>query len=465
MKIRTRLIILFTVLTIVILSLFATVIFQSAKKSREREYYDLLKKEALTKANLFFNARVEKQTLQQIYRNNRKTLNEVEVAVYDTAFVLLYHDALDIDFVKEDHRMIRDIYSKGQIQFFQQGWQVVGLSYDFDGRRYAITAAGYDQYGYNKSDSLLVSIFLVFGVSILFIVVAGIFFSRKAFEPVADMISKAKSISVSNLDMRLPGNGSKDELADLAGTFNEMLDRLESSFDAQKRFVSNISHELRTPLSTIITELELSADNGLTEQQYTAAIRNALNDSRRLARLANSLLDFAKASYDPSEITFKPVRIDELLLDARQQLQKADPTYKVDIHFEGDFENDEEISVNGNLYLLKVAFANLFENGCKFSDERQSSVSVSFGKDITLHFSDHGIGIAPDDLPSIFTPFYRGQNGSFADGNGIGLSLTQKIVGLHKGTISVTSTPNLGTTFTVMLPAIGPPVNSLLIKL
>jgi signal transduction histidine kinase len=454
MKIRTRLIILFTVLTIVILSLFATVIFQSAKKSREREYYSLLKKEALTKANLFFNAKVEKQTLQQIYRNNRKTLNEVEVAIYDTAFALLYHDAVDIDFVKETRPMVRDIHSKGQIQFYQDDWQVVGLRYDFEGNNYAITAAGYDQYGYNKLNSLLTNIFLVFAMSVLFIVVAGIFFSRKAFEPVAEMIGKAKRISATNLDMRLPANGNKDELADLAGTFNAMLDRLESSFDAQKRFVSNISHELRTPLATIITELELSAANGLTEQQYTAAIDNALNDSRRLARLATSLLDFAKASYDPSEITFKPVRIDELLLDARQQLQKANPSYKIDIHFEGDFENDEEISVNGNLYLLQVAFTNLFENGCKFSDEHQSSVSVSFGREITLRFSDRGIGIAAADLPSIFTPFYRGPNGSFADGNGIGLSLTQKIVGLHQGTVSVISEQGHGTTFTVVLPAI-----------
>ena len=460
MKIRTRLIILFTVLTILILSLFATVIFQSAKKSREKEYYALLKKEALTKANLFFNAKVEKRTLQQIYRNNRKTLNEVEVAIYDTAFALLYHDAVDIDFVKETRPMIRDIHSKGQIQFYQQDWQVVGLSYDYDGHSYIITAAGYDQYGYNKLNSLLANIFLVFAVSVIFIIAAGIFFSRKAFEPVADMIGKAKSISATNLDMRLPGNGNRDELADLASTFNEMLDRLESSFDAQKRFVSNISHELRTPLSTVITELELSAGNGLTEQRYTSAIRNALDDARRLARLSTSLLDFAKASYDPSEITFKPVRIDELLLDVRQQLQKANPSYKIDIHFEGDFENDEEISVNGNLYLLKVAFTNLFENGCKFSGEHQSSVSVSFGKEIVLHFSDRGIGIAADDLPSIFSPFYRGQNGLFADGNGIGLSLTQKIVGLHKGTIFVTSTQNLGTTFTVKLPAIEAPEES-----
>jgi signal transduction histidine kinase len=166
-------------------------------------------------------------------------------------------------------------------------------------------------------------------------------------------------------------------------------------------------------------------------------------------------LDLAKASYDRSEIAFKPIRIDEILLDARQQVQKANPDYKIDIHFENDFENDNQISVNGNEYLLKVAFANLMENGCKFSKDKQSTVFISFGNEkIILRFSDKGIGISEDDMKNIFTPFYRGENKTFAEGNGIGLSLTQKIITLHKGIIAVLSKEKLGTTFTVELPSI-----------
>jgi signal transduction histidine kinase len=167
------------------------------------------------------------------------------------------------------------------------------------------------------------------------------------------------------------------------------------------------------------------------------------------------LLDFAKASYDPSEIAFKQVRIDEVLLDARQQLQRANLEYKVDIHFEQEFEDDSEISVKGNEYLLKTAFVNLFENGCKFSENRQSMVSVSFDrKKIILKFSDKGIGIPLNDIKNIFTPFYRGDNKKYADGNGIGLSLTHKIIQLHNGTITAASTPSKGTTFTIILESL-----------
>lgn len=456
MKIRTRLTVLFTLITATILLAFATVIYYSAKESREQEFYLLLKKEAITKANLFFNARVDKQTLQDIYQNNRKILNEVEVAIYDTSFTLLYHDAVDIDFVKETKQMIDEINQKGDISFYEGKWQVVGIKFDFQGQHFIVTAAAYDEYGYSKLDNLFKTIVIVFIISILVICIIGRFFSRKAFEPVREMAEKATNISATNLDLRLPDNGNKDELSELANTFNEMLNRLENSFDAQKHFVSNISHELRTPLAAIITELELSANKDRDIEEYKMVIQNVLHDAKRIVRLSNSLLDLAKASYDPSEIAFKVIRIDEVLLDARLQVQKANPSYNIDIHFENDFENDNQISVNANEYLLKIAFANLFENGCKFSENKQSRVSIIFRDGmIILAFTDKGIGISQEDIKKIFKRFYRGQNKTFATGSGIGLFLTHKIVVLHKGTITVESIVNQGTTFTVSLPVIG----------
>lgn len=455
MKIRTRLTILFTLITATILLAFASVIYISAKENREKEFYSLLRNEALTKANLFFNAKVETKTLQDIYKSNRQILNEVEVAIYDRSFNLLYHDAVDIDYVKETLEMINEIYQKGEKQFYQEEWQVIGLRYEFENKNYIITATAIDQYGYNKLDSLLKNSIIVFVISILFIYIAGRFFSKRAFDPVMEMTEKAKAISATNLYLRLNSNGSKDELSELANTFNEMLSRLENSFDAQKNFVSNISHELRTPLAAIITELELSVNKEKNVVEYKSTIQNALGDAKKLVRLSNSLLDLAKASYDPTEISFKQIRIDEILLDARQQVQQVNPDYKIDIAFEQEFENDNQITVNGNEYLLKVAFANLFENSCKFSKDKQSSASILFEKEkIQLRFRDKGTGISEDDLKNIFTPFYRGENKQFAEGNGIGLSLTQKIIHLHKGTITVQSKQSHGTVFTVELQTV-----------
>lgn len=453
MKIRTRLTFLFTFLTATLLFLFASVIYISAQSDREKEFYDLLKKEAITKINLLFSAQVSQETLQDIYHSNREVLYEVEVAIYDTAFNLLYHDAEGIDFVKETREMNDEIIHNGEIRFYQQSWQVMGMLYTYDGRDYVITAAAYDQYGFSKLNSLLRNIVLVFIASIIVIFVVGFYFAKRAFDSVKKITSKARQISATNLDLRLTDTDSKDELAEMTSTFNKMLDRLENSFDAQKDFVSNISHELRTPLAAIIAELQLSLSKERTVSEYKLSINNALEDSERLVQLSNNLLDLAKANYDRSEISFKPIRVDELLLDARQDVKLANSSYKVDIHFEKDIDDEKDLTVLGNAYLLKLAFINLFDNGCKFSTDQKSIVSVNFTPhNILLRFSDRGIGIAKEDIPHVFSAFFRGENKQFAQGNGIGLSLTKKILELHHGTIDIESEKNVTTTFLVSLP-------------
>lgn len=453
MKIRTKLTLLFSLVTASILLLFASVIYYSAKQNRNTEFYSLLKKEAITKANLFFDAKVPSQTLQQIYHNNTKTINEVEVAIYNSSFHLLYHDAVNIDFVKETPAMINDIYKKGEIKFYQGDWQVIGLLYKFENKNYVITAAAYDQFGYNELSTLLKNTCIIFIISIIFIFIAGYYFSKKAFEPVKEITDRMNEISASHLNLRLEANPNKDELSDLTVTFNQMLTRLEKSFEAQKHFVSNISHELRTPLAAMIAELELSVNKNKTSEEYKIILQNSLSDAKKITKLSNSLLDFAKASYDPSEIAYKPVRIDEILLDACQQVQQANPGYKTNLLFGNDFLHDNQILVNGNEYLLKVAFVNLLENGCKFSEDHLCQVSISFFcNTIQIEFADRGIGISQEDIPHIFTPFYRGKNKEFTYGNGIGLSLTKKIILLHSGTVTISNNLHKGTTFTLQLP-------------
>lgn len=306
---------------------------------------------------------------------------------------------------------------------------------------------------FSNARDMRIALIIGFFVAILLTLLAGGLFSRMALAPFSRMVDKVEEITASNLDLRIPERKGKDEIAELATTFNRMLDRLENSFDAQKQFVSNISHELRTPLSTIIAELEIAAAKERTVAEYHEITMLILKDARRLARLCNGLLDLAKASYDQTEIAFREIRLDELLLDTRKEVLKANPVYRVNIIFEREIEDANFISASGNIYLLKVAFANLIENGCKFSDDRQSTIAISFhGKNTILRFSDTGIGIAPEELSKIFTPFYRGVNRQYAEGNGIGLSLTDRIIRLHHGALSVTSRVGEGTTFTIELP-------------
>lgn len=453
MKIRLKLALLFTALFAALLVTFALIIYYSNARGREDEYFKRLHQQAITKTNLLLGAKVQPAVLQLIYKNSLNSLPQEEVAVYDTGFHLLYHDAVDIDKVKETKGMIDSIVRLREIRFYVNDLQAIGFLYTYAGKDYVITAAAKDDYGFRKLRDLRVALLVGFAIAVALTLLAGSLFSRQALQPVSEMVDKVEEITASNLDLRIGEGNGKDEMAELAITFNRMLDRLESSFDAQKQFVSNISHELRTPLAAIIAELEIASTRERTTREYREIIGLILQDARRLVKLSNGLLDLAKASYDQSEIAFKELRLDELILDTRQNVLKSNPGYKVNIIFEREIEDDDFISVLGNEYLLKVAFTNLIENGCKFSDDKQSAISISFyERNVIIRFSDTGIGIAPEELANIFTPFFRGSNQKYTDGNGIGLSLTDKIIRLHKGSLSVASRLREGTTFTIELP-------------
>lgn len=403
MQIKTRLTVLFTLLVAALLSAFALTVYFTSSETREEEYFKRLKQQGATKANLLFDTKVTPNVLQLIYKKAPNALYQEEVAIYDTAFNLLYHDAVEIDKVKETQGMIDSIIAEKEIHFYVRDMQVVGFLYEHNRKQYVITSAAIDGYGIAKLTNLRHTLIIAFFISIVLIFFVGQFLAKQSLRPVSVIVDKVKNITATNLDLRVDEGNRKDELSALAVTFNEMLQRLENSFDAQKQFVSNISHELRTPLTAMLAELQLTAQKERNIEEYKKANEHIISDTKKLIRLSNSLLDFAKANYDHTEISFREIRIDEVLLDAMNDVRHNQPDYKVNILFKKEIENDAFISVKGNEYLLKTAFINLIENGCKFSNDKQSIVSISYNdKNIIINFVDNGIGISEEDLKKYF---------------------------------------------------------------
>ncbi len=378
MKIRTRLTLDYIGITAFVMLFLMVLLYFSSKKSREQEFSLGLKQEAITKANLFLKNKVDASTMQSIYRNNRAFLDEVEVAIYTPDFVLLYHDAMEIDIIKETPEMLQSIVDKKEINFYVGRYQGVGLLYAYEGKEYILTAAAYDGYGYAKMDRMS-AVMILLGVSgMLLLFIAGRWLARAALSPVAHIVDEVEQITASNLDKRIEGIRENDEIGELAVTFNRMLDRLEKSFEAQKMFVSHVSHELRTPLAALIGEMEITLFRERSVEDYRQTIENILSDSRKLAKLSAGMLDLAKASYDVQQISMKEVRVDELLLDARELAAKGNEGYVIHLLFEQEPEDDSGLTVRGNEYLLRTAFVNLIENNCKFSDNHTSHVRISF---------------------------------------------------------------------------------------
>lgn len=455
MKIRTALTLRYTCITAAVFLVFITAIYCVNEHSRSSAFFRNLKSEAITKAHLFLNNQADAATMQSIYLNNKKFIDEVEVAVYDTNFHMLYHDALQNDIIKETPEMIKRIIQKKEIDFYIDKYQGVGIIYTFEGKEYIVTAAAYEGYGYAKREILeeTLVLLLVSGLSVLIIV--GYIFARSSLAPIRGIVKETESITASQIDKRLPVKNEKDELGELSLTFNALLDRLEKSFNSQKMFISNVSHELRTPMAALSAELDLALQKERTPEQYQNAIHNALQDSQRVIKLIDGLLNLAKADYAPEQIKREEVRLDELLLDARELVLRAHPDYHIELVFEQEADDDKVLTVIGNSYLLTTAFVNLIENNCKYSQNRTSFIRISFWEQWSIiRLSDDGVGMSEKDKENLFQLFYRGENKEIASGYGIGMTLAHKILSLHKGEISVFSHQGEGTTYIVKLPHI-----------
>lgn len=451
MKIKTKIALRYSIVTAILMTVFALVIYFMSAHDREVEFYNGLYKEGVSKANLFFEAKTTPDVLHSIYKNNIEYIDEVEVAIYTTDFELLYHDAKDIDLLKETPELIHQVADGDTgLKFYIDEYQVTAFPFYHHSTQYIITAVAYDGYGYVKQKRLIVNLFSITIISILISFLLGYILAKRALKPVARISNKMKNITGYNLDLRLLGYNQVDEFGELAASFNKALDIIESSFESQKMFVSNVSHELRTPLSALVGEIDYALLKERSVEEYIETLQNSKHDTVRLIKLLNGLLDLAKASYDESKISMSPIRVDEILLDAREYVLKANPNYKVDLQFNLLTEDDADLTIDGNEYLLKIAFVNLIENNCKFSNNKTSTVNIySNDKSIQIKFSDTGIGIPADDLEQIFTPFYRGANKDFTDGNGIGIPLVNRVIKIHKGTIDIVSAVNIGTTFSV----------------
>ncbi len=253
-----------------------------------------------------------------------------------------------------------------------------------------------------------------------------------------------KEINSLKLNSRLNEGKGKDELEQLAITFNEMLTNLEIAFRNQEEFVHNASHELRTPLTIMIGETDYILNRERKKDEYVAHLTGLASDLRKMNALINSLLELAQINRY-MKIAYTDVRIDEVVFDAIRQIQSKYHGQRIipKILYP---EQGADLLVNGNYGLLEIAFQNLLDNACKFSNEDIGVEFVITDAQIRIIITDKGIGIPQGELEAIYKPFSRASNVKFIGGFGIGLTLVNQIIELQKAEMIINSRENEGTT-------------------
>ncbi|MCP9745668.1 HAMP domain-containing sensor histidine kinase [Lacihabitans sp. CS3-21] len=348
---------------------------------------------------------------------------------------------------------LNDAIKLKESYFNKNGVFFTGISYTVEGKNYLVIVSAENYYNTHHVVFLRQLLFGAFIISLLLIFFVSYWFSLKITKPLKEIMGDINKIGTDNLYLRLEGNNQNHELGSLILTFNQMLDRLETSFEAQNNFVSNASHELRTPLTTIIAEADLSLSRKRDTKHYEDSLKVILTEAEKLNTKTQALLFLAQTGFKGKELHFETVRIDELLLECKSTIDKIHPNNYVALNFSSLPENPESLLITANPQLLLLAISNIISNGIKYSNNQPVTVKVeSVDETIKLTVSDLGIGIPNKELPYIYDPFFRASNTSNFEGYGIGLPLARNIIRIHKGELHVFSNIPMGVIVEIRIP-------------
>ena len=302
---------------------------------------------------------------------------------------------------------------------------------------------------------LVPAIFFAAPIILLISIGAAYVIAGRAFRPVDGIINEVEAITDGrSLHRRLALDGSGDELSRLTGTLNAMIERLETSFAALRRFTADASHELKTPLTVMRADVEraMSVPHASTEQ--LEALEEALREVRRMSDLVDSLLTLARADEGRFDLIREPVALEPLVREIYETAVILGEDAGISVYL----PVLEEVTVSGDPTRLRQLFLNLVTNAIKYTP-RGGRVDLSLSKRldaITFTVRDSGIGIAANDLPHIFDRFWRADRvrsrASERGGFGLGLAIAQYIAHAHGGSLTVSSRLGRGSVFTVTLP-------------
>lgn len=451
MKLTFKINLLFTGIVSCILLGMAFLVYNSSKQNEERDFKTRIRTRAERAAYLFNFLRSDTTNLlKSLDSNSPPLLFNRNVVIYDTSFRELYefHDP-EVQKIQVEREWLEDA-RKGQEVFMNEGHKVVGV-FGFSGNMLVLVAAE-DVSGQTYINDLRKIFLIYFPVAVIATLLIGYLFSRSIVKPVKQTIHDVKLITSQNLSHRLYVGKGKDELAQLNETFNSLLNRLEESFAMEKRFISNASHELSTPLTSISSQIEVALLQERDAEQYKRVLTSVLKDALGLQQLTHNLLEIAKTGTNGA-ISLDRVRVDEVLIKAHTDVLRQDPSFRIELDFDELPEDENECLVFGNPSLLYSAFKNIMENGCKYAPDHRTQVTLHFhGQDLEMVFTNKSNLLSTDEIEKLIEPFYRGSNARNKPGVGLGLTLTRRIISLHKGSLSIGIEAVAGTIIRVSMP-------------
>ncbi|MFC5412520.1 ATP-binding protein [Larkinella bovis] len=450
MLIRNRLTIIFTLLATAIQVTLSLLVWYFYSLYRQEEFYSRLESKAhITGRVLISRRHLHDDFFKNMVRTDLLSIVEEQISIYDSRHNLVFTNRplKESNYYREK---IPQLSTRSLLEFKNGHLESIVIPYENRGQRFYIFASGYDRIGFAKLATLQQILILANLLGFTLIVLAGWYFSGRVLKPISQIVDEVEQITAVDLHKRVHEGNRRDEIAQLAMTFNQMLFRLEDAFVSQRSFVAHASHELRTPLTNTLGTLETSLRYDQNPADWRDSMEVAVEELKKVIALTNSLLGLAKVT--DGTVALTAVQVDDCLLTAIGQVQIRYPGRSLPLRFMTN--EDDSLTVKGNATLLTTAFLNVLDNACKYSGEAVSVELQTQEEQITVTVTDQGRGITEDDTAHILDPLYRGKNVVGVPGYGIGLAITQKIVDLHQGSLQITSKIDQGTSVTIRLPSL-----------
>jgi signal transduction histidine kinase len=448
MKIKNRLSLYFSAISTIVLLIVEIVICLIFNSLIKTDFYSHLMDRATVAAQVYLEA-------DEISADSLSHVRERYVKRLPGEVVRFYDDKNTASFIKDKDQywtdaVINRVRKSKEVQFAEGNRQTVGIYYNDNQGNFVILVSAVDEQGTKRTKDLIkgMAILLICSMAILFLI--SRWFAKKSLEPIDKLIKQIHNVSAGNLSLRVDEGDGRDEISELAANFNNLLRNLENAFELQQSFVVNASHELRTPITTIVGEIEISLNKLRTPEEYQQVLRSILTDAERLNTTTTSLLELAQVDMNFTQLSVAPVAIDELIWEINDYWAAKTGKGMLAVNILNLPDDADNLQVIANKSLLTVALNNIIANAFKFSANKRVNCDLyADDKIIKITITDAGVGIPSEEHAKVFESFYRGTNGKYFQGTGVGLYVTNKIISLFNGKIDVDSTVGVGTSIVI----------------
>lgn len=365
-------------------------------------------------------------------------LNET-ILIFNSQKELIYSTIKDRN-VTWDNALLKELDEKKIIYTEKTVPEVYAALRNINGENYYILTSAFDTNGKSKLAFLKYLLIAAYVMSTLLIGFLSYYFMGKFLRPLEDLNQEISEVTAHKLTTKIPVRQSDDEINVLAKSFNTMIGRLDDVFQSQKDFTASASHEIRTPITRMAFQLENLIKFEEHSPETLSALKQIQRDIYQLSDLTNSLLLLTKFDKENIQSIYEEVRIDEVIFEAFEAVEKSYPTLKMDFLISEDTSENGLLTINGIQSLLVIVFINLFKNAAVYSDDAKMDVLITeTNEQLAVDVISHGNTIPEEEQFRLFEAFMRGNNSQNISGSGLGLRIVKRILEYHGAQILYSS--------------------------